>query len=165
MLATTAIALSAGASIAGGVAKQAGSLIDVATAPNQLRSIGKISEATLMNGTIPFVEVYATDDLSLIAETYERTGYRVNKVITDRYYDNFQDWLNRGLALWNIRHFFNPIQFSSIDIDPEINVPNDLTRDFETRLNNGIRFWNVGYSDVNMGNFKYDNVEEAYLNG
>lgn len=155
--------ITAGASILGSVAQRAGNLIDVANSPNQLRSIGKVPEAVLMNGTKPFDEIYQIDDWNIVADTYEKTGYRVNVIVNERYHDNFQDWLNRGLALWDIRHFYNPIQFSFIDLDPAINIPVDLVTDFEMRLKNGLRFWNVDNPDVNMSDFKYDNVEEAYI--
>lgn len=152
----------AGASIAGSVAQRAGTLIDVANSPNQLRSIGKVPEATLMNGTKPFNEIYQIDDWNIVADTYEKTGYRVDKIDTDMYRDTFDAFIGFTLA-GNRRYYYNPIQVSSIELDSRINIPADLMSDFEMRLKNGLRLWQVAHSDVNIGDFKYDNVEEAYI--
>lgn len=152
----------AGASIAGSVAQRAGTLIDVANSPNQLRSIGKVPEATLMNGTKPFNEIYQIDDWNIVADTYEKTGYRVDKIDTDMYRDPFDAFIGFTLS-GNRRYYYNPIQVSSIELDSRINIPADLMSDFEMRLKNGLRLWQVAHSDVNIGDFKYDNVEEAYI--
>lgn len=154
--------ITAGASILGSVAQRAGSLIDVANSPNQLRSIGKVPEATLMNGTKPFDEIYQIDDWNIVADTYEKTGYRVDKIEADMYRDPFDAFIGFTLS-GNRRYYYNPIQVSSIEIDSRINIPADLMSDFEMRLKNGLRLWQVSHTDVSIGDFKYDNVEEAYI--
>lgn len=162
MSALIAGAVAAGASVLGGVARQAGNLIDVANAPNQLRSIGKVPEATLMNGTMPFDEIYQIDDWGIVADTYEKTGYRVDKINADMYRDPFDAFILFTIS-GNVRYYYNPIQVSSIELDSKINIPADLISDFEMRLKNGLRLWQVSHTDVSIGDFKYDNVEEAYI--
>lgn len=157
-------AIAAGASIASGMARHAGSLIDVANSPNQLRSSGNIPDATLMNGTMPFMETYVIDDWDIVADTYEKTGYRVDEVRNDVYMQNFQGWLEKE-AFYLTRHYYNPLQLSSCELEGTINIPSGLLGDFEMRLKNGVRFWNVSYDGVRMGDFEYDNAEEAYING
>lgn len=151
-----------GSAIAGSVARKAGQLIDVGNAPNQLRSIGKVGDATLMNGTKPFDEIYQIDDWNIVADTYEKTGYRVDKIDSDSYRDPFDAFVVFALS-GNRRYYYNPIQVSSIELDSKINIPADLMGNFEMRLKNGLRLWQVAHSDVNIGDFKYDNVEEAYI--
>ena len=154
--------IAAGASIVGNVAQRAGSLIDVANAPRQVKSMGNVSSNTLMNGNIPYIERWAVDDYDIVADTYEKTGYRVDIVDNKVWQKHFDGWM-RINGIVNVRYYFNPLQLSSVNIDSAINIPSGLMSDFEMRLKNGLRFWNVKHSDVNIGDFKYDNVEEAYI--
>ena len=154
--------IAAGASIVGNVAQRAGSLIDVANAPRQVKSMGNVSSNTLMNGNIPYIERWAVDDYDIVADTYEKTGYRVDIVDNKVWQKHFDGWM-RINGIINVRYYFNPLQLSSVNLDSAINIPSGLMSDFEMRLKNGLRFWNVKHTDVNIGDFKYDNVEEAYI--
>lgn len=162
MSALIAGAVAAGASIVGNVAQRAGNLIDVANAPRQVKSIGNISSNALMNGSIPYVEKWAVDDYEIVADAYEKTGYRVDIVGNEIWQMPFPKWIDSN-GIVHVRHYFNPLQLSSVRLESTINIPSGLKADFEMRLKNGIRFWNVRYPDVNIGDFKYDNVEEAYI--
>lgn len=154
--------IAAGSSIVGNVAQRAGSLIDVANAPRQVKSMGNVSSNTLMNGNIPYIERWAVDDYDIVADTYEKTGYRVDIVDNKVWQKHFDGWM-RINGIVNVRYYFNPLQLSSVSLDSSINIPSVLMSDFEMRLKNGLRFWNVKHTDVNIGDFKYDNVEEAYI--
>ena len=154
--------IAAGASIVGNVAQRAGNLIDVANAPRQVKSMGNVSSNTLMNGNIPYIERWAVDDYDIVADTYEKTGYRVDIVDNKVWQKHFDGWM-RINGIVNVRYYFNPLQLSSVNLDSAINIPSGLMSDFEMRLKNGLRFWNVKHTDVNIGDFKYDNVEEAYI--
>lgn len=154
--------IAAGASIVGNVAQRAGSLIDVANAPRQVKSMGNVSSNTLMNGNIPYIERWAVDDYDIVADTYEKTGYRVDIVDNKVWQQHFDEWMKIN-GIVNVRYYFNPLQLSSVNLDSAINIPSGLMSDFEMRLKNGIRFWNVKHTDANIGDFKYDNVEEAYI--
>lgn len=154
--------IAAGSSIVGNVAQRAGSLIDVANAPRQVKSMGNVSSNTLMNGNIPYIERWAVDDYDIVADTYEKTGYRVDIVDNKVWQKHFDGWM-RINGIVNVRYYFNPLQLSSVSLDSSINIPSVLMSDFEMRLKNGLRFWNVKQPDVNIGDFKYDNVEEAYI--
>lgn len=162
MSAVLGAGIAAGASILGNVAQKAGSLIDVANAPRQVKSMGNVSSNVLMNGNIPYIEKWVIDDYEIVADTYEKTGYRVDIVENDVWQIPFDKWLlDNGIP--NVRHYFNPLQLSSVSLESAINIPSGLISDFEMRLKNGIRFWNIDKSDVNIGDFTYDNVEEAYI--
>ena len=154
--------IAAGASIVSNVAQRAGNLIDVANAPRQVKSMGNVSSNTLMNGNIPYIERWAVDDYDIVADTYEKTGYRVDIVDNKVWQKHFDGWM-RINGIVNVRYYFNPLQLSSVNLDSAINIPSGLMSDFEMRLKNGLRFWNVKHTDVNIGDFKYDNVEEAYI--
>ena len=154
--------IAAGASIVGNVTQRAGNLIDVANAPRQVKSMGNVSSNTLMNGNIPYIERWAVDDYDIVADTYEKTGYRVDIVDNKVWQKHFDGWM-RINGIVNVRYYFNPLQLSSVNLDSAINIPSGLMSDFEMRLKNGLRFWNVKHTDVNIGDFKYDNVEEAYI--
>ena len=154
--------IAAGASIVGNVSQRAGNLIDVANAPRQVKSMGNVSSNTLMNGNIPYIERWAVDDYDIVADTYEKTGYRVDIVDNKVWQQHFDEWMKiNGIA--NVRYYFHPLQLSSVNLDSAINIPSGLMSDFEMRLKNGIRFWNVKHTDVNIGDFSNDNVEEAYI--
>ena len=154
--------IAAGASIVSNVTQRAGNLIDVANAPRQVKSMGNVSSNTLMNGSIPYIERLAVDDYDIVADTYEKTGYRVDIVDNKVWQKHFDGWM-RINGIVNVRYYFNPLQLSSVNLDSAINIPSGLMSDFEMRLKNGLRFWNVKHTDVNIGDFKYDNVEEAYI--
>ena len=154
--------IAAGSSIVSNVAQRAGNLIDVANAPRQVKSMGNVSSNTLMNGNIPYIERWAVDDYDIVADTYEKTGYRVDIVDNKVWQKHFDGWV-RINGIVNVRYYFNPLQLSSVNLDSAINIPSGLMSDFEMRLKNGLRFWNVKHTDVNIGDFKYDNVEEAYI--
>lgn len=154
--------IAAGSSIVGNVSQRAGNLIDVANAPRQVKSMGNVSSNTLMNGNIPYIERWAVDDYDIVADTYEKTGYRVDIVDNKVWQKHFDGWM-RINGIVNVRYYFNPLQLSSVNLDSAINIPSGLMSDFEMRLKNGLRFWNVKHTDVNIGDFKYDNVEEAYI--
>lgn len=154
--------IAAGASIVGNVAQRAGSLIDVTNAPRQVKSMGNVSSNTLMNGNIPYIERWTVDDYDIVADTYEKTGYRVDIVDNKVWQQHFDEWMKIN-GIVNVRYYFNPLQLSSVNLDSAINIPSVLMSDFEMRLKNGLRFWNVKHTDVNIGDFKYDNVEEAYI--
>lgn len=155
--------IAGGASIAGGVANQVGKLIDVANSPRQVKSMGNVSSNVLMNGNIPYVETWYIDDYEIVADTYEKTGYRVDIVDNQVYHTNFVTWM-KDKGITNVRHNFNPLQLSALTLESKINIPAGLMDDFEMRLKNGIRFWNTK-SGIAMGDFTFDNVEEAYING
>lgn len=156
--------IAVGASIIGSLANQAGKLIDVMNAPCQVKSMGNVSSNVLMNGNIPYIEKWFIDDYEIVADTYEKTGYRVDLVQNDVWQQGFTDWIKaKGIA--NVRHYFNPLQLSSVTLESDINIPSGLIGDFEMRLKNGVRFWNVKTNKAGIGNFTYDNVEEAYING
>lgn len=160
-LSTTALGVMMGASAVGGIANKVGNLVDVYNAPDQLRSVGSIDLAKLTNADLSFIEKYKIEDYEKVAETYERTGYRVDIVCDSDYRTPFIDFIeNRALLT---RHYFNPIQFSDTGLECSLNVSSSLLADFNARLKNGIRLWNVGKADVNMGDFAYDNVEEDYI--
>lgn len=154
--------IAAGASIVGNVAQRAGNLIDVMNAPRQVKSMGNVSSNVLMNGDIPYVEKWIVDDYDLVADTYEKTGYRVDIVDNSVWQQHFDEWMERN-GIVNVRYYFNPLQLSSVTLDSAINIPSGLMADFEMRLKNGLRLWNVKHTDVNIGDFTYDNVEEAYI--
>lgn len=154
--------IAAGSSIVGNVSQRAGNLIDVANAPRQVKSMGNVSSNTLMNGNIPYIERWAVDDYDIVADTYEKTGYRVDIVDNKVWQKHFDGWM-RINGIVNVRYYFNPLQLSSVNLDSAINIPSGLMSDFEMRLKNGLRFWNVKHTDVNIGDFSNDNVEEAYI--
>ena len=153
-----------GASLALGgaaaVSSQVGKLIDIKNAPNQLKSLGNYNISVLANGTIPFVETYYIDDYKEVADTYEKTGYRVDLVLNTEYHKTLPHLID-DQSLFT-RYYFNPLQFGNVDLDCNINISGAMLSDFSFRLKNGIRFWKVA-SDVEIGNYQNDNVEVKYL--
>ena len=105
--------IAAGASIVGNVSQRAGNLIDVANAPRQVKSMGNVSSNTLMNGNIPYIERWAVDDYDIVADTYEKTGYRVDIVDNKVWQKHFDGWM-RINGIVNVRYYFNPLQLSSV---------------------------------------------------
>lgn len=161
-LTSAALGVMIGASAVGNVAKQVGNLIDVKNAPDQLKSVGSIDLAKITNADKSFIERYQIEDFDKVAETYERTGYRVDIDCDADTLKPFNEFIeDRGI--YSIRYYFNPLQIDSVMMDSKINIPKSMMDDFRLRLGNGIRLWNVRHSDVTMGDFAYDNVEEAYI--
>ena len=161
MSALIAGAVSAGASVLGGAVRQAGNLIDIATSPDTLRSLGSVELAKIANGDMSFIEDYKVEDWEVVADTYEKTGYRVD-IVHNMYHMYFWDWLDTIIPPVK-RYYFNPLQVSQAELESDINIPATLMADFEMRLKNGIRLWHVSNAGVRMGSYDYDNVEEAYI--
>lgn len=161
MSALIAGAVSAGASVLGGAVRQAGNLIDIATSPDTLRSLGSVELAKIANGDMSFIEDYKVEDWEVVADTYEKTGYRVD-IVHNMYHMHFCDWLNTIIPPVK-RYYFNPLQVSQAELESDINIPATLIADFEMRLKNGIRLWHVSNAGVHIGSYDYDNVEEAYI--
>lgn len=155
-------AVALGSAVAGGVASTAGKYIDAMNAPDQLRSVGSIDLAKLANADKAFVERWKVDDYAVVADTYERTGYRVDRLFAD-YDGRLCDFIKDNL--W-VRHYFNPVQISEANIISAVNIPSAMLDDIRMRLRNGLRFWNVSDWDAMTSiteNGKYDNVEEDYI--
>ena len=161
MSALIAGAVSAGTSVLGGAVRQAGNLIDIATSPDTLRSLGSVELAKIANGDMSFIEDYKVEDWEVVADTYEKTGYRVDTV-HNMYHMYFWAWLYTIIPPVK-RYYFNPLQVSQAELESDINIPATLIADFEMRLKNGIRLWHVSNAGVHMGSYDYDNVEEAYI--
>lgn len=159
MMTSAVMATMLGASIATDVTNKVGNLIDVYNAPNQLKSVGSIDLARITNADKSFIENFKIEDFEKVAETYERTGYRVDKMSDDTM--NFLAHIY--LQAQRCRHYFNPVQLSDMVLMPKVNMPKSLLDDFERRCKNGLRWWNVEKDDVTMGDFQYDNVEEDYI--
>lgn len=150
-------AVAAGVAVASGVTSQVGKLVDVFNSPTQLKSLGNYENALLNNSNVPYIEKYVIDDYEQVAMTYERTGYRVDKVYNDIYLQKFNEFVKDLLT----RHYYNPIQFGNVELYCDANISQEMRDNFGFRLKNGIRFWNTDNGSI--GDYRYDNVEEKYL--
>lgn len=162
----SAVGLAIGALAAGsamqsgaGIANLIGSRQDLKNAPDKLRSRGNYIEALGTDNLIPYIMTYQINDFDKVADTYEKTGYRVD-IQSNEILQTLQDFYKSNNL--GCRNFFAPVQVSSVDISFTRCVPNDVREDIQARLANGIRFYRSYMCDpggVFTEYLKYDNVE------
>lgn len=155
-------AIAVGSSILGGAAGTAGKYIDLINAPDQLRATGNLQSAAIANGGSPFIEEWYVEDYETVADTYEKTGYRVDETHNEMYREDMTEFLASFLTRW----YFDPLQVTSVELDSDINIPSEMLEDIRMRLANGIRIWPYAFSLLaggEIGDFRYDNVEVDYI--
>lgn len=148
----------------GNLTSLGGHQYDIYNAPNTIRFSGNVDFQKLIDNTTPYLVVRRVDDYKKVVETYERTGYKVEQDFSFNISEDCTlDVLVSDLKLDN-RYYFNPVQatFQNIVIK-NLSVPQSVKDNIALRFGNGLRFWNVDQDDVELGNFKYDNVERSAL--
>lgn len=137
-----------------------GSRQDTKNAPDKLRSKGNFVEALQTDNLIPYLMTYQVNDFEKVADTYEKTGYRVD-IQTNDVFQSLNDFINKNDI--GCRQYFYPVQVSAVDISFTICAPEDVRDDIQTRLANGIRFYPDYLLDpshsVLTNNLQYDNLE------
>lgn len=162
----SAVGLAIGALAAGsamqagaGIANTIGSRKDIKNAPDKLRSRGNFAEALGTDNLIPYIMTYQINDFDKVADTYEKTGYRVDKQ-SNAILQTLQDFYNSNAL--GCREYFAPVQVSSVEISFTRCVPDEVRDDIQARLLNGIRFYPY-YNCDPKGEFteylRFDNVE------
>lgn len=154
-LSTALFALGAGLNATGNIASTAGNRADLMNAPDQRRYQGNIFATMLANSLCIAKTIYKSPDYARVAETLEKTGYRVDET-SHCYLQSLQSFL---ASLIN-RKYWLPIQFTAT-FSCALNVPKDTLDDIAMRCSNGIRFHRVmtsGVADIGA-DLRYDNVE------
>lgn len=153
---TALFALGAGLNLAGNMAGVAGSRADLQNAPNQKRFQGNIFDSLFSGNLVLAHTEYAVPDYARVAETLEKTGYRVDRTI----HNYRQDLLSFVVSMAN-RKYWIPLQFTA-QFSCLAVVPQSVLDDVAMRCANGIRFHRVTTSGVSEigADLKYDNVEE-----
>lgn len=100
---------------------------------------------------------YATQhvtDIEACAKRMEYYGYSVNKVVTNKFINDLK-----------VRYYYNVIQATNITVKNigTYNIPLDLIQDFVSRLESGIRLFDMVGNTNFLDNLQYDNVERLVV--
>lgn len=94
---------------------------------------------------------YYVKDFNTVALLIEKNGYAVKEYVNNT--NIFQSNVTR------IRSRYNFVQLGSCNFDMTLLTSNEIKDDIYERLTSGIRLWNVGISNLVIGDYTYDNGE------
>ena len=114
---------------------------------------GIISSDIITSAISPIIKIDYVSDIVKCARLIEMYGYKINKLYSSQSF-NFNNF--------NIRYYYNVLKFSECSITLNILNDNETVNNIISRLTYGIRLWN-NYSDVIIGDFTYDNVENEFI--
>lgn len=142
-----------------GVATEA---LNAKFAPSTVKEIGTYGNGIVSGKTIINLSVTQVMDIEQCGWYYHKNGYLV-----DEQYNHQTDSTTSHDYLFtyiNTRYYYNVLKCSEVSLELE-NVINDsgVVADIKDRLETGIRLWNVESQYVEIGNYRYDNAEKAYL--
>lgn len=101
---------------------------------------------------------YECENIDQVAQIYHRIGYNVQK------YEPNTLKLQPLFAKYKLRYYYNIVKLGECSVHIVKRMENDdIVLDIKRRLQEGIRYWNTSVADFELCNFKYDNVELAYL--
>lgn len=159
-LAIGAMGVGTALSSAGQITNLIGSRINTKNAPDKLRSKGNFVEALETDNLIPYLMTYQVNDFEKVADTYEKTGYRVD-IQTNDMFQSLNDFIKKNDI--NCRQYFYPVQVTAVDISFTVCAPEDVREDIQARFANGIRFYPPYLLDPSISvlseNLQYDNLE------
>lgn len=122
--------------------------------PDTNKQSGMLSDLVANAIQILWIKSFV-QDYEQCAQYYHRNGYLVNEYVT-QVSNIFNSVKNR--------YYFDMLKMSI----PEVHLHNVIEDEdtiglIEERLEQGLRLWNVLNTDVIIGDFTYDNVENDYL--
>lgn len=123
------------------------------SAPDQ---VNNANGSAILNMTISDVSIYVDVyeplecDKIRINDIMHRFGYSVETIGNIKDYDN-------------IRHYFNYVQAEIEEILGDIPVSQAVRDRFKTAFSNGVRFWNIENTDVEMFDFTPENYENRLV--
>ena len=98
---------------------------------------------------------HRVNDYKKCAMYYHMYGYLVNEYVT--HIDNIFNFVKN-------RYYFDLIQGEKFEVHLHHVIEDEETvNQIESRLEDGLRLWNVKNNEVIIGDFTYDNVEYDYL--
>lgn len=98
------------------------------------------------------------ENIEQVAQIYHRIGYNVQKYEPNTI--KLQPLFNK----YKLRYYYNIVKLGECSVHIVKRMENeDIVLDIKRRLQEGIRYWNISVADFELCNFKYDNVELAYL--
>lgn len=123
-------------------------------APDTIKQASSFDDISSSSYSI-ICEIQKVNDYEQCAQYYHRNGYLVNEYVT-QVSNIFNSVKNR--------YYFDMLKMSV----PEVHLHNVIEDDdtvglIEERLETGLRLWNIKNSDVIIGDFTYDNVENDFL--
>lgn len=151
---TALFALGAGLSALGSTAGAIGNRIDLINAPDQKRFQGNSFLAILQSATALTMRRYRVGDLDRVAETLEKTGYRVDETI-----HCYRLSLPVFISDLRNRRYWLPVQMSATFEGIKAPLSSDEKDDLSMRFANGVRFHFDLSKDIGK-DLAYDNVEE-----
>lgn len=123
---------------------------DLENSPENYKSSSTFMSNYAVNNFIPIIYYYKVKDINNCMNYFENYGVRVDKTV-------YNASLN---SLYN-RTYFDYISFSDINLGFGCLMSEELSNDFISRLNKGVRFWH--YDDFTyIGDYHFDNVEKTW---
>lgn len=131
-------------------------------APSTAKNIGTYGNGLVSGKAIINLLVNQVMDIEQCGWYFHKNGYLV-----DEQYNYLSDTTTAHDYLFtyvNTRYYYSVLKCSEVSMELE-NVLNDsgMVANIISRLETGLRLWNVNSNGVEMGNFRYDNAEKAYL--
>ena len=125
-------------------------------APDNVKQISNAGSKFSSNNVRVFSRITFVNNFNECAYYFHTNGFLVNEKYPNGTGSIFDYVRNR--------YYFNIVKFSELDLHLINYIENDaLVQSIKDRFLDGIRLWNVEYNDVTIGDFRYDNVELAYL--
>lgn len=142
-----------------GVAVGTGALVknvlkygDLKNSPDKVRQIGGYASDVLFDNITPIIKIDMVKDIQNVSDLVESIGYKVKETISSN--SLFNDM--------NIRYYYNVIKMSDCSVTLNILQDSETVNNIRSRLENGIRMWNVADTGV-IGSYTYDNIEKKYI--
>ena len=122
--------------------------------PDSIRQAGDAFGAFISTQGVVRSRILRVNDYNQCANYYHRNGYKVNEYISN---------VSDIFSSMNNRYYFNILKMGECDVHLHNYIENEENiEEIRDRLIDGIRLWNVHNRDK-IGDFTYDNVENAYL--
>lgn len=121
--------------------------------PDTIRGVGDVYTNFIDEYKKPYIKKYYVSDIVACGKKLEEFGYIVNEIVNTSTY--MQD-------LCNIRTYYNCVNARVTLYETTCLIANDIINDINARLENGLRFINMGMitSTTKIPDiFNYDNVE------
>lgn len=132
--------------------------INASKAPSTVKSGGNFTFVINSESYNIRYDEYIVNNYEQCAQYYHRNGYLVDEYINE--VDSIFDYVST-------RYYYNILKMRDVDISL-VNSPasTEILELIAERLENGIRLWNCDHQRtfVNIGDYKFDNVERSYLN-
>lgn len=120
---------------------------DIANSPGKVMQSSSALSTMVGNYIKPYVVIEQVEDIRGCMNYLEQYGLKAN----------FNHSIG-DLALVQTRYYYNYIKYTDVHTTFTCLISNQIKEDFESRLKNGIRLWNVS-SGITIGNTSYDNAE------